>query len=76
MILKRTYAYREFNEGFGLVSEETIDITPSDLINSLWAEFGDTLWNSLTNEDWGMRILLPDLTKTDGTEYEYLIFSE
>ena len=76
MILKRTYAYREFNEGFVLISEETIDMTPSDLINSLWAKFGDILWNSLTNEDWGTKILLPDLTKTDGTEYEYLIFSE
>ena len=75
MILKRTYAYREFNQGFGLTSEETINMTSSDLINSLWAEFGDTLWNSTTNEDWGMRILLPDLTKTDGTEYEYLIFN-
>lgn len=75
MILKRTYAYREFNEGFGLVSEETVDMTSSDLINSLWAKFGDTLWNSLTDEKWGTRILLPDLTKTDGTEYEYLIFN-
>ena len=43
MILKRTYAYREFNEGFGLIQEETINMTSSDLINSLWAKFGDSL---------------------------------
>jgi len=75
MVLKRTYAYREFNQGFGLISEETVDMTPSEAINSLWEKYGDTLWNSITNEDWGMRIIIPDLTKTNGTEYEYLLYN-
>ena len=75
MVLKRTYAYREFNQGFGLISEETVNMSSSEAINSLWEKYGDTLWNSITNEDWGMRVIIPDLTKTDGTEYEYLLYN-
>lgn len=75
MVLKRTYAYREFNQGFGLVSEVILNMTPSEVINSLWEKYGDTLWNSITNEDWGMRVIIHDLSLTDGTEYEYLIYN-
>lgn len=75
MIIKRTYAYREFNQGFGLISEETINTTSSEVINSLWEKYGDMLWNSITNENWGMRILIPDLSLTNGTEYEFLIYN-
>lgn len=73
MIVKKTYCYKEFNQGFGLVKEEILNITSADLINSLWAKYGDVVWNCIKNEEWGTRILIPDLTSTNGTEYEYLI---
>lgn len=75
MVLKRTYAYREFNQGFGLISEEVVNMSSFEVINSLWDKYGDTLWNSITDEDWGMRIVIPDLSSTNGTEYEYLIYN-
>lgn len=74
MVLKRTYGYREFNQGFGLVSEVILNMTPSEAINALWEKYGDTVWNSITNEEWGMRIVLHDLSSTDDTEYEYLLY--
>lgn len=73
MIIKKTYCYKEFNQGFGLVEEEKLNINPNKLIISLWVKYGDTIWNCITNEDWGMRIIIPDLTTTNGTEYEYII---
>lgn len=73
MVIKKTYCYKEFNQGFGLVKEENLEISSSKLINSLWAKYGDSLWNCVKNEEWGMRILIPDLMTTNGTEYEYLI---
>lgn len=75
MIVKKTYCYKEFNQGFGLVKEENLEISSSKLINSLWAKYGDAIWNCITNEDWGMRILIPDLTTTNGTAYEYLVLN-
>lgn len=73
MVVKKTYCYKEFNQGFGLVKEENLEISSSKLINSLWAKYGDSLWSCVKDEEWGMRILIPDLTTTNGTEYEYLI---
>lgn len=73
MIVKKTYCYKEFNQGFGLVKEESLEISSYELINSLWGKYGDRLWNCIKNEEWGTRILISDLTTTNGTEYEYLI---
>ena len=73
MIIKKTYCYKEFNQGFGLTKIEKLNITSDKLINSLWAEYGDRLWGCVENKNWGTRILIADLTTKNGTEYEYLI---
>lgn len=73
MVVKKTYCYKEFNQGFSLVKTEELNIKSYKLINFLWAKYGDSLWNCVKNEDWGTRILIADLTATNGTEYEYLI---
>ena len=73
MVIKKTYCYKEFNQGFGLIKEEHLNLISSELINSLWAEYGDRLWNCIKDIDYGTRILIADLTSTNGTEYEYLI---
>lgn len=43
------WGHQLYNDGWGILESTTYQQDAAEVINALWEEFGDTLWNCIEN---------------------------